>query len=344
MKKNHHYIPVFYQKLFSNNGKSIGKYMISEDVFIKNSSIKKTGKIDYYYGKDEEIENTFMLLEGQASAIIKKIIETQSVPSYDSEDYDTLLLFLVTLEARVNKIGLSANAQLKSFTKVMLEMKRDHGQIDISDEDLEKHSLSYDVPTLVSIQAAVKVYSILKDLRCVLIVSDVNRYFITSDNPVVRYNYMYNQRNYTTRNYGLGNIGIQLFLPISPKLCLYVYDHIMYNTPLEADNNFHIKRARDIDKLNSLFYMNSYEFILFDSFVKEDYIRSLVRKKENLKNADDNFWVLGSKDEKIMSYQFAYVKKSIYIDIFKINRDLITMDLPLHMAGPMRPFAKQFMD
>ena len=41
-KKNHHFVPQSYQRLFSNDGKSIGVYNIKKNLLINQSSIKNT--------------------------------------------------------------------------------------------------------------------------------------------------------------------------------------------------------------------------------------------------------------------------------------------------------------
>lgn len=41
-KKNHHYVPQSYQRLFSNDGKSIGIYNIKKNITFNQSSIKNT--------------------------------------------------------------------------------------------------------------------------------------------------------------------------------------------------------------------------------------------------------------------------------------------------------------
>jgi len=63
---------------------------------------------------------------------------------------------------------------------------------------------------------------------------------------------MYNHKQYL-KNYGFATMGLQIFLPFSPKLCLYIYDDVMYNKKTSCDGNFHVKITSDIDKLNLLF-------------------------------------------------------------------------------------------
>ena len=80
--KNQHIVPRFYQKLFSNDGKSIGKYVIHLRKTVIPPSIKDTASEDYYYDdKDfiesgkQTIEATFGIIEKGASVAIKELIQ-----------------------------------------------------------------------------------------------------------------------------------------------------------------------------------------------------------------------------------------------------------------------------
>lgn len=182
-KVNQHYIPKFYQRLFSKNKKSTGKYLVDQGKYILNSSIKDTGANDYYYGKNEFIENMFMEIEGISSLIIKDIIQSNIIPPYSSGAYDMLLLFVAALEARVQKSGDNQNQFLSSLTKVMVEMDNSHSPNKIDNLDLFNIKAGYKVPTLISIKCALELYRIIDDLKCCLIISDIIRDYCTTPQP-----------------------------------------------------------------------------------------------------------------------------------------------------------------
>ncbi|MEX1376520.1 MAG: DUF4238 domain-containing protein [Eubacteriales bacterium] len=340
-KRNHHYIPQFYQKLFSDNNKSVGKFVVDSSIYIPNASIRETGKIKYYYGRDNELEDYFMEIENVASIVIKKILKNKSIPPKDTEDYDILIFFIILLEARVQKIGDYSNNQISIISRIALEMEKANGSSKLQDINIENYDVKYTVPTLINLKAAANIYRIIADLNCCLVISDTSRKFITSDNPVVRYNYLYNLKKYIG-NYGLGNVGIQLFFPISPKYCLYFYDDVMYNKNPNNDGNFHINEARYIDKLNLLFYMNSYSFLLFNNTVKNEYIKKLINGNDNLKTKSTKIPVFGDDKHKLILNETLSVKKYIFLPFFDINKDFINISLPPHMGGIMRPYAKKF--
>ena len=62
-KKNHHFVPQSYQRLFSNDGKSIGVYNIKKNFIVRQSSIKNTMSKDYFYSKDQNVEDALAEIE-----------------------------------------------------------------------------------------------------------------------------------------------------------------------------------------------------------------------------------------------------------------------------------------
>lgn len=176
-----------------------------------------------------------------------------------------------------------------------------------------------------------------------LIIENDDRMFITSDNPVVRYNYMYMKRNYY-RGYGLGNMGIQLFMPMSPKICLYLFDDIMYLTKLSGEGNIILKDEKTVDRLNKLFYLNSYKYLFFLECGHEHYIKKLAVLSKTKNKEPNSITVFGSKDSKIIIDQDTFVKEKIDLSFVKLNPSLEKMTLPAHAGGPIRPYVDEIED
>lgn len=259
-KKKHHYVPQFYLKLFSNNEKSVGMFTNKSKHYIADASIKTQAYEDYLYGKTDEIENELMRIEGEVATTIKNILKTKSFPKKDSEEYYTFLLFLTLSEARVSRAGESSNSQLKKFIAETLTISPN---CEYTKDELDKANFEYTVPNLLPMKVAAKTYLMLLDLKPVLIKSNCDRQFITSDNPIIRYNYFYVVRNYQLRGYGLGTRGFQVILPISPKYAIMLYDSKVYDVNNLNQGIIHLSKGKNIDELNRLIYLNSYLYIFF---------------------------------------------------------------------------------
>ncbi|RUT43271.1 DUF4238 domain-containing protein [Paenibacillus anaericanus] len=343
---SNHYVPKFYLRNFSTNKKNIGAFFLEKNLYIPNTSIKSQACQDYLYGEDGSIEEMFSKLEGQAAQIIKQIIETQSVPDRNSEEHHLLLLFMLLSEARNLKSADSISNLIDTQMKVILKMKLEHGQLpDVSHETLEKTSFSHEIPNLLPIQSTIKIYPVLLDLNCCLIINKTDRQFITSDNPLVRYNLMYIRRNYHLRGYGLGNMGIQLFFPISPNLCICIFDHILYDCSVDTNGNIIVNRGKQIDELNKLVYLNSYKTLFFNERTKESYIKKIISNvRHTTTEIKNEITVLGDRDKKLILYSQRKVDQRINLAMFSINKEFVNMPLPLHMGGPMRPHGMEMLE
>ena len=342
-KVRHHYVPKFYLRNFSNNGKSIGMYINKNERYIKCASIKEQACKEYLYGKEQIIEDTLMDIEKDVAIIIKNIIQSSKLPEKETEDYHFILLYILLQEARVQRQAESVTNFINHIVKVMLRMYKDHGRLNIQDNVLDKMKVTLDIPNLDSMKVAAESYPILLDLKASLIIIKNDRMFITSDNPVIRYNYMYVIRNYRLTGYGLANRGIQLFFPISPKHCIYIYDDEMYDTELSEQNIIELHRGKHVDELNKLFYLNSYDFLFFNENVRESYFKKIVSQQKHMNKVNDEVKMIGTVSDALTMYQPRVVKEKINMPFLKINPNFVNMPLPNNMAGPIRPYATQFL-
>lgn len=341
-KVSHHYVPQFYLRYFSANSKSVGLFIIEKNKYIKEASIKKQACKDHLYGEDDSIENMFMELESHASVCIRRIIETRRIPDRTSPDYEILLFFILMSEGRNLKSADSANNLTDVLMKQIMKMDKSHN---FSREEIEEITLSMDIPNLMTLQATAKSYQVLFDLKCVLIVNKTDRQFITSDNPLVRYNQMYVLRNYRLRGYGLGTMGLQLFFPISPKLCICIFDDVMYEYEKNNEGNIEVAKSKHIDEINRLIYLNSYKNLFFNNSVKESYMYKIVgSSKHTTAEIHKEVTIWGPEGaEQLIAISPRQVSERINLPMFRINRNLLKMPLPAHMGGPIRPYAERFM-
>lgn len=337
-KVAHHYVPQFYLRNFSSNKKSIGLYLIKQEKYVKDASIKKQACKDYLYGKDEKLENFLMIIESNCSKIIGEIIKTQKLPTKQSEDYCYLLLFMLLSEARTLERADASNEFIDVLAKTMLTLDR---KIGISKDFIEKISIKMTIPNLFPILASMENCLILSDLYSTLLINNTDRQFLTSDNPLIRYNQMYVQRNYALRGYGLVNIGIQLFFPISPRLRICLYDGEVYDAITRKDGNIEINKGKQLDEINKLIYLNAYEYIFFNNKVKKSYINRIVENNKSIKPRKySEVKVSGTGNERLIAYSLRKVTEKINLGFFKIRDKYLNMPLPPHMASPIRPYAQ----
>lgn len=326
-KNNHHFVPQFYLKKFSNNNKSIGLYLFDESKYVIHGSIKQIAYRKHLYGKDNTLEDNLDIYESKWNAIINSIIRTKSI-NLSEDDYYLLLLFIMVTEARTSLIADYNNKQINTLMDLAYKMKTGTSKT---------VNVEYEIPNLLPLKSAINITPILLDLNAVLIINESNRGFITSDNPIVRYNqYLRHKNNYS--NYGLGHIGIQIFVPLCPEICICVYDRTMYSP--KTEDIITISSGSQINELNKLFLLNSYETIFFNNKQKDSYIKSLVKHK--IQDYKLDVPVLGARNNYVIPVFQQSVKERIKLDFFKINPEIAKISLSPQAPGPMRPYAEEF--
>ncbi len=337
-KKRQHYVPQFYLKNFSETKSSISTFNLEKKILIKNASIRDMCKKEKFYGDDNKVENFLNdEIEQKSADIIKRIIETNEFPT-SQDDLIKLLMFILVSEARNLKSGDSTSKLYDFFAKKMLEGDPEFNKLDI---DLDTLEIKLNTPTNYLIYQALRSVPLILDLEGVIILNDTSdRMFITSDNPMVRYNSFYMSKNYQNRGYGLVTRGLQLFMPISPKVCLLLYDELAYDIPEKTDRLLKLKRARDIDRLNDLFYLNAYNNIFFNQNVRQVYIENISKNNNRyhkMKQLDNEINEFKSSDsEELIHVSFNRVTKNISLPFIKVSQEARKLILPSHMGGLSR--------
>ena len=71
--KKQHYVPQFYLRRYSKDGKSINIWNISNEKKIESANLKNQCYRNYFYGKDKAFEESLSYIEGQAARILHTI-------------------------------------------------------------------------------------------------------------------------------------------------------------------------------------------------------------------------------------------------------------------------------
>ena len=337
--KYQHFVPKFYLRNFSNNGKSIGSYVFSNHKYIADAPIRKICGRDYLYGEDLEIEKWFANLEGIWATIIKRIIN-ESTLSINDEEYTYLLMLIYLSEART---GFHADTfvdfQEKQFHEY-LRLYREHGRIRLSDEEINNLSVKVEKPNLTSIKAMPEIVEVMSDLVLVLLKNTTRRQFITSDCPVVKYNSLFVERHYY-RSYGYGQVGAQCFFPISSSLCLALIDAVVYDFDCDKEGVIKINAPDQIIELNKLFVKNAKQAIYFNNSERKWIIEKMVQNRKDTSKEFGNYEFGNEKTGFLLMYSAKSVFDLVKIPVFKTRDNFLKMPLPLHSAGPLRPNAEK---
>ena len=129
--KKHHYVPRFYLKRFSQNGKSIGIFNLPRKLKILNGNLKNQCYENYFYGKDPLIEHCLGDVEGAVARILKEIARSQDLPKHFSHDYVVLLIFILIQFGRTKHSADVLDEMTDKFLKYLAEPKAKSEGIDL---------------------------------------------------------------------------------------------------------------------------------------------------------------------------------------------------------------------
>ena len=316
--KNQHIVPQFYQRLFSNDGETIGKYVIQTKEIDVPCSIKKTASEKYYYDDKESIrsgvqtvESSLGVIESGAAIAIKKVVqdgEIQLSPKEHQFLYSYIGLQMLRTKAYAKRINEDVDKLFKTLLSQYSKSK-----------NIDPHLLyEYEKPQVASLKYAAPITLSLLDLRYkVLEISIPDAFFFTSDNPVCQFNsFLYKNNIY---NQGPALVGALVFLPISPVKGVLLYDSQIYKVGTRNSTVVLIRQKSDIETLNLLTCLNAYDELLFNPqnqpyfcfsnlIERVSKLRGIERKKYEPVKMSETESVFAYVPQKIFKTELSFVK------------------------------------
>lgn len=265
-KKRQHYVPKCYLRNFTNGDEFIATFFHSKNKFVKEVGLNSVAYEDYFYGKDLIIENKFEKLEGEWDKAFKAINKNEDVTDKDAQKLIyQIMTFIAFQYARTLRVF---NMQ-KIFEDFLTKFTYEHSASEETAQNmLRKYIPKNHNPMEAPFNISLSTVESFKDLDLLFIKNSSELDFVTSDNPVVLYNKFLCNRNYKG-NYGLSSVGLCIFVPMSPKLCLCLFDPKIYFSTNNENNCTICKET--VHELNKLFCRNAYEYIFFGKKHSEEY-------------------------------------------------------------------------
>lgn len=270
---NQHFVPKFYLKYFSveKNNKSLNIFNKHLEKYIPNASLASQAYKKYYYGKDGLLEKSLAEVEGKAAVLLQTISKTKNLPNQLSSIHKYLLFFILLTDLR----NLNYNLSLKESLQSMHDSMFNEGEIVDP-----KYDLRTDNTVDLSLSALPMLIDLCADLDFKLIINNTNKPFITSDNPVIRYNQYLEKLVPGSMNTGYSSLGLQILFPISPNLMTVFYDQDIYKVGSAKKREIEINKVSEIEMLNMLQIMNCGQNVYFNNnFLKSDAFKLYYRSK-----------------------------------------------------------------
>lgn len=249
-KKNQHFVPQFLQKFFSEDGKNIGVYVIKSGSYIPCAPIKGQASEDYFYSKNPKIEDALSKIEGIAKECIEELIERKNSKLLGLREF--VILQTLRTMTQVNITQESQQKLMNLFFAQSSELGYVYKKyVDCVGEKTASFNLSF----------LKQMVDICEDLQLKVLVNNTNIDFLLSDNPACCYNQFFERIKYKGMA-SYGSKGLQIFMPITPRLGIFMYDNSTYK--VGNRKAFYIDLTeKDVDNLNRIIIINANETIYF---------------------------------------------------------------------------------
>ncbi len=272
IKSNHHFVPRFYLRAFQCAPKRISLYNWKRDLTVRYASIADQCCRRWFYGDDDAAENALGDFESEAARIIRNIAASETLPTHTG-DWVGLFTFVALQGLRTQA---AAARSIEAFDKMARHLLT--SEPSLTDADVASIRVTSKHPVLLSLSSLPHVATALSTLDLQLVVSEEGR-FITSDNPVFQYNH-YCESLVDASAAAPGRSGFQLFVPLTPRLQLVMFDSDVYRVPSTPDRKSKrtIATARDVNELNGLQVVGAEEQVFFSDWSQRHYVRELAER------------------------------------------------------------------
>jgi len=276
--KNQHFVPQFYFKKFSKDGRTICLFNLKNKKFIPNATIKGQCSKSYFYSKNTQIETEFSRLEGLGNKLISEVIKNKNLSCLNEEEKQNLKSHLLFPHGRTEYARQSeeetANALFDLLKPNFLKYAKEKG-LNMTQEEVDKIKIKSNSKTslFVSMMSGI----LLTDLDMVLLENKTQTDFIFSDNPVVFFNSFFNDIPQGTQ--GISSTGLQIYFPLNSKLALLIFDPCFYD--MGKREVLQIRKDHDIQRLNGLQILYCNENLYFENIKMQ---KSILLRHNQLKS------------------------------------------------------------
>lgn len=253
--KKHHYVPRFYLEHYSEDGRRINLFNVPSRRLIFGAALRGQCYHSYFYGHDPQVEHMLANMEGRVAEIFRSIVRDRTLPACQSEDHQYLFMFLLMQCARTSYHVEQIRERHSAFWQHAVLPYVEEGTVPLTPPRVLD-------PGTYALRSSAGFLPVLFDLDYKLLSITDDQEFITSDNPVVLYNQMYEfvRIGGTT---GIANKGLQIFFPIDRKNLLMVYDSRVYSVGKRRERVVPVAGDHDVGQLNLLQFASAESNVYF---------------------------------------------------------------------------------
>ncbi len=278
-KNRHHFVPRLYLKYFQSDPKRIHLYNLKISRGIKNVSLRDQCYKHKLYGLTDHIEDNLSDLEAQIGPVLQSVTVNKILPRKGTEEYIILFILVALQLLRTPRIASRMNTLIdKTIKQVSSHDPR------LASVDLDSLRIGFQDPVIESLRFLPQILQNIEDLRCHLVISAANG-FVTSDNPVFKYNQYCEGIQYMGIT-GAVSRGLQIFLPLAPHAQLVIYDSSVYKVKGAIRSHVSIASPPDVERMNAMQLVSADQNVYFSDWRHLEHIRRLTSDVDGLRYDD----------------------------------------------------------
>jgi Protein of unknown function (DUF4238) len=274
--KQHHFVPQFYLRAFSENKKQINLYNFKRGQVISGAPIKKQCARAHFHAFAPGLEQALGGIEGDAATAIRAILDRKSAPNPGSEEWKAILAFIAFQRARTERSEQVINATGDFLVKTSLQYDPR-----FKDFDFDKIEIKNKYAIALAFELVELTLQYASDLGMHLLLNESETDFLTSDDPVAAHNQYCEGITYRGV-LGWNCRGLQLFLPLSPRAVLLLYDKAVYKVygSRHGECSAAIRDRDHVRLINDLQALNAHQNVYFMGPVNQDALTYLEETKQ----------------------------------------------------------------
>lgn len=272
----HHYVPVFHLDRWRVGGSGSIGVLDKREKKTFQATPRNVGAEVYFYSRLPEaqvVEGWLSLIDERLAKLYRRIERKRDVAHLTQEDRGWADVLLALMAIRTRAARESARATYERVANLVAKAK---GVTDWTVKVTEEGALGAHISMLPDLLSYA--YWVGR-LKLTLLVNRTQVPYTTSDQPVTRWNGLPPRPSRDGR-FGLASQGIQLRMPISPRLCLLACDPEVYESlpsRREVHNPLEVQSERRLQLSQSWRHVFS---TVKDSFSLE--LEELERPTQNL--------------------------------------------------------------
>lgn len=341
MGKKQHYIPQFYLRGFTSDGSSIGFFRLSDETYRESVPVKSIMYDNWLYDEDNHVEHRLAEMESIWSASIASLLEI--LQDQNDEKVERLAPLEDERAHLLHFIGCTMTRTLGSLSAM-------YGLVNAMVDDLKATVPNFDPEktgqlsqyndrheyTEVMLTVGEDLPIRLLDLAWVYIVNESGMPLMTSDNPVALINSYFSIRGLRP-TYGLGSSGIQIFLPLTSKVCLVLLDKEVYELT-RTTTVLPIESRHVIRDINTITARNAFSYLAFNPALPKCEIKGMARKRKDIKHSRLGVFEVAPNQN---LYTFANVRLNdrLLIPGIPIREEALSWPVPVNAAGWRRSYS-----